>query len=154
MGIMHGDLKPENILISNYKDESQDPIIKLHSFKRAFKFTAGQLFTDRTMYTVAYRAPEVVNGSYDIKCEVWSLGIILYLMVTRNLPFDGVDEHQVHYRLTNVANKMFLCSDRDFWEKQDEDMVDLLMKMLESRTEKRITIRACCNHSWFKKLEE
>ena len=154
IGIMHGDIKPENILISNYKDENSDPIIKLICFKRALKFTPGQLFTDRTRYTVAYRAPEVVSGSYDSKCEVWSLGIILYLMVTRNLPFDGVNEDHVQYRLTHVANRMFLCSDRDYWEKQDEGMVDLLMKMLEWRAEKRITIRACCNHSWFKKLEE
>ena len=102
------------------------------------------------MYTVAYRAPEVFSGSYDVKCEVWSLGVILYLLITRYLPFDGISEDQVQFRLTKVANKVFLCSDRDFWDKQDKDMVDLLMKMLETRANKRINIRTCCNHSYFK----
>ena len=149
---MHGDIKPENIIICNYKDPNDEPLIKLISFKKAIKFAPGQSFSDLNRYTVAYRAPEVALGNYDYRCEVWSLGVILYLMITKLLPFDGENEDQVHYRLKNVANQVYLCRDREFWGKQDEGMVDLLLKMLEYRPAKRITSLSCCNHSWFKQL--
>lgn len=81
---VHRDIKPENIILVNEKDLK----LKLVDFGCAQKFTPGQYMVQQ-YGTPYYIAPEVIKGCYDEKCDLWSVGIILYILLTGTLPFDG-----------------------------------------------------------------
>jgi calcium-dependent protein kinase len=88
-GIAHRDLKPENILVSSKKNE---PInIKLIDFGASEHFKKGQKM-DKFIGTAYYISPEVIDKKYDEKADVWSCGIIMYIMLCGQPPFNGTEE--------------------------------------------------------------
>ena len=87
-GIVHRDLKPENILI----DKEQDNILKLIDFGTASKYKKESEKMKGLKGTSYYVAPEVIGGDYDERCDVWSLGIIMYILLSGVPPFDGPDD--------------------------------------------------------------
>lgn len=94
MGVCHRDLKPENILLDTGNR------IKLIDFgtAEAFDKAAGMRGLIGTLY---YVAPEVAKeeGVYDEKCDIWSLGVILYLLLVGNVPFNGKTESQIFAKI-------------------------------------------------------
>ena len=87
-GIVHRDLKPENILI----DREQDNILKLIDFGTASKYNKKSEKMKGLKGTSYYVAPEVIGADYDERCDVWSLGIIMYIMLSGVPPFDAADD--------------------------------------------------------------
>ena len=85
-GIVHRDLKPENMLYDN-----EGKIIKITDFGTAIELTPGNKLT-LVAGTPFYMAPEVITGTYDEKCDVWSCGIILYILLCGSPPFYGYRE--------------------------------------------------------------
>ena len=86
LGIAHRDLKPENVL---FKDKNEDSDIKLVDFGLSKTFGSCEKCTE-PYGTICYVAPEILlQQPYDKKVDCWSLGIILYLMLARHLPFDS-----------------------------------------------------------------
>lgn len=89
--VVHRDLKPENLLL-----ESDEPNAKL----KVIDFGVSQVF-DKTkkmttkIGTPYYIAPEVLNKSYTEKCDVWSCGVILYVLLSGSQPFAGNKEFEV-----------------------------------------------------------
>ena len=90
-GYAHRDLKPENILYSN---ESPDSILKIIDFGTSRKFKMKEKMKE-TCGTPYYIAPEVINGKYNEKCDIWSIGIILYIMLCGYPPFNGVNDFEI-----------------------------------------------------------
>jgi calcium-dependent protein kinase len=87
--ISHRDLKPENILYA--KDE-----IKLGDFGISNKFgDAGEMKMTSVVGTPHYVAPEVLSGRYGKECDVWSLGVIMYVLLSGKMPFDAEDVKEV-----------------------------------------------------------
>lgn len=81
---MHRDIKPENILV--YRDENGHYAIKL------IDWGLGSLIsTDlvRKCGTPEYCAPEVIRGLYSYQCDLWSLGVLLFVMLAGKFPFKG-----------------------------------------------------------------
>ena len=82
--IVHRDLKPENLLFDSDKPDSAIKVID---------FGASKKFDDRKMKkklgTPFYIAPEVIDLNYDAKCDVWSCGVILYILLCGYPPFLG-----------------------------------------------------------------
>lgn len=80
-GVVHRDIKPENVMIG------RDGEIKLIDFGLSRR--VSDKYT--TMTTIAgtpfYMAPEVLDGEYDSQCDIWSLGVLLYVLVSGYLPF-------------------------------------------------------------------
>lgn len=100
-GICHRDLKPENFLFS---DNSPDAEIKLIDFGLSKRFGSIQeLDPTEKMHTIVgtpyYVAPEVLKGSYEFKCDVWSLGVILYIMLCGYPPFEGDNNKEIFKRV-------------------------------------------------------
>lgn len=85
--IVHWDIKPENILFNS------KGILKLVDFGTS-KF-AGQWKMKNTYGTPYYVAPEVLSEEYDINCDVWSCGVILYILLSGVPPFNGPSEHDI-----------------------------------------------------------
>lgn len=88
MGIVHRDLKPENILI----DAEQDGIVKLIDFGTSAVYSRGSETLKGVFGTAYYIAPEVVRKKgYDERCDVWSIGVMIYILLSGAAPFDDPD---------------------------------------------------------------
>lgn len=92
-GIIHRDIKPENVMIG------RDNEIKLIDFglsKRSKDKTSHLTTIAGTPY---YMAPEVLDGDYNYKCDIWSLGVLLYVLVSGYLPFQGENRQDVFKKI-------------------------------------------------------
>ena len=88
--IVHRDVKPENIMFDNKNDFD----VKLCELGTATKTDNQEKITE-LVGTPYYIAPEVLHGSYDKQCDMWSLGIIMYLLLLGTVPFNGSDDISV-----------------------------------------------------------
>ena len=82
--IVHRDIKPENIIFCDRKGFH----LKLIDFGTAQKFRPDQ-FMIQQYGTPYYMAPEMIKGCYNEKCDIWSCGVILYILLTNEAPFYG-----------------------------------------------------------------
>ena len=87
-GIVHRDLKPENLLFLN-KDKNSP--IKVIDFGMSKRFTAEKYMNEK-VGTAYYISPEVLKGKYDEKCDIWSAGVILYIIICGYPCFNGEDD--------------------------------------------------------------
>ena len=83
LGVMHRDLKPENFLFSS---TSENAVLKTTDFGLSVFFTPGQIFTD-VVGSAYYVAPEVLRKHYGPEADVWSAGVILYILLSGVPPF-------------------------------------------------------------------
>jgi len=91
-GIAHRDLKPENILMV---DNSENSAVKLVDFGLSKTFGPGETCNE-PFGTLCYVAPEILlQKPYDKSVDCWSFGIIIYLMLSRHLPFDSNDDKEI-----------------------------------------------------------
>ena len=100
--IVHRDLKPENLLFESANSQS----IKLIDFGTSQVFDPHVPMKER-FGTPYYIAPEVLVGQYNEKCDVWSCGVILYVLLCGNVPFDGASDHDI---LANVSKGLYRIS--------------------------------------------
>ena len=144
-GIVHRDIKPENILFSEENEIKSLKIIDLGVCKT---LTYGQT-ANEPIGTNGYISPEIyLHKEYSFKTDIWSLGIILYLLITQGiLPFD-------HENMDNkVIGKKVIYLQQEYPEeyfgKCSKSLINLLDKMLEKNYEKRIDINSLLKDSWF-----
>ncbi len=81
IGVVHRDIKPENIMYG------KDGEVKLIDFGLAKRLHDGVTNLHTKAGTPHYMAPEVLTGSYNEKCDIWALGVLLYVLVSGYLPF-------------------------------------------------------------------
>lgn len=88
-GFVHRDLKPENICLES------NSTIKIIDFGTARKFTKGKKLR-QVIGTPFYMAPEIFNDlKYNEKADMWSLGIVLYILLTGKAPYYGNDDDKI-----------------------------------------------------------
>jgi len=105
-GICHRDLKPENILFLNDSDTSP---LKLIDFGLGVLNQNEDAKFAEKVGTPHYVAPEVLNGEYDLKCDIWSAGVILYNLISGTQPFDGKNEKEIYTAIN--TKKVYFPSD-------------------------------------------
>lgn len=91
-GVVHRDIKPENIMLSKEGE------IKLIDFGLSQR-TQGNKKLKTVAGTPYYMAPEVLEGHYDYKCDIWSLGVLLYVFMSGYLPFQGQGRNEVFNKI-------------------------------------------------------
>ena len=135
--ICHRDLKSENIILTLNNE------IKLIDFGLSNFYNKNQLLKT-PCGSPLYAAPELLKGKKysGLKIDIWSCGIILYLMVTGNLPFNDNNEISLFKQI--IKGKYFIPS---FVSK---NCSDLIKKMLITNPLKRINLNEIKEHSWFK----
>ena len=144
-GIVHRDIKPENILFSEENEIKSLKIIDLGVCKT---LTYGQT-ANEPIGTNGYISPEIyLHKEYSFKTDIWSLGIILYLLITQGiLPFDHEDmDNKV------IGKKVIYLHQEypdEYFGKCSKSLINLLDKMLEKNYEKRIDINDLLKDSWF-----
>lgn len=129
-------------------DKSEGAEVKLIDFGLSKRFSqSDQLEKMKTVVgTPYYVAPEVLRGSYDKRCDVWSLGIILFVFLCGYPPFEGDNNKEI---FKNVLKQELIFDPAD-WKTVSDEAKDLVTKMLAKDPEKRITADECSNHPWFK----
>ncbi|CAD8061662.1 unnamed protein product [Paramecium primaurelia] len=140
--IVHRDLKPENILFENKKQNSN---LKIIDFGTSKKVESNQNLTKR-LGTPYYIAPEVLKRNYNEKCDVWSCGVILYIMLCGYPPFGGQDQEI----LQNIEIGKYEFDPED-WNKISEEAKNLIKKMLTKDYTQRISAQEAFNDPWIQK---
>ena len=143
--IIHRDLKPENILISK-KHKNCFNIIKVIDFGTAIIFNKNK--SDKSLTgSVYYISPEVLskNRNYSEKCDVWSCGIIMYILLTGLPPFNGDTDEEIMKKIMKGKFDMKKYP----WPIISSQAKDLLKKLLEFDPNKRITAEEALSHPWF-----
>jgi calcium-dependent protein kinase len=92
-GVVHRDLKPENILIDSIT-EGNKINIKVIDFGTAMFFSPDREI-EGTLGTPYYVAPEVLMGTYTEKCDTWSIGVILFVLLSGSAPFNGKSDEEI-----------------------------------------------------------
>ena len=147
-GVVHRDLKPENILLDTSKEARGS--IKVIDFGTASVFRKDdtkQEHMNKEVGTAYYIAPEVINLHYTEKCDIWSIGVILYIMISGRPPFDGRNEREI---LTRVSTGVYSLETPE-WKQTSSAVKDLISKMMEVDYNKRLSASQCLDHPWIKK---
>ncbi|EAS04135.3 calcium-dependent kinase (macronuclear) [Tetrahymena thermophila SB210] len=139
--IVHRDLKPENILFDSKATNSN---LKVIDFGASTKFDHNEKLTKR-IGTPFYVAPEILTKKpYDEKCDVWSLGVIMYILLCGYPPFWGQTDQEIYEK---VKKGKFEFYDED-WADRSSDAKDLISKMLQYDPKDRISATEAYAHPW------
>ncbi|KAL1822455.1 hypothetical protein ACET3Z_009233 [Daucus carota] len=142
LGVMHRDLKPENFLFVN---EEEDAPLKTIDFGLSVFFKPGDTFTD-VVGSPYYVAPEVLRKFYGQECDVWSAGVIIYILLCGVPPFWDENEHGIFEQV--LRGELDLESEP--WPDISEDAKDLVKRMLVRDPKKRLTAPEVLSHPWVK----
>ena len=140
-GICHRDLKPENILYYFEGEEINNPIKVIDFGLSRYFERKGKMNTK--VGTAYYVSPEVLSGNYNEKCDVWSAGVILYILLTGEPPFNGPNDNVIY----NKIKKMHFFPNKSF-DKISKEAMDLIQKCI-CPEENRLTAQEVLNHPWF-----
>ena len=148
--IFHGDLKLENILIdstSSKLNEEQNKFfdIKLIDFGCSRIFANNKKFYD-LIGTAYYVAPEVLQNNYNEKCDIWSCGVITYILLCGKPPFDGKTETDI---LNSIIEKTPVNYDSSLFQGVSNLALDLIKNMLNYDNENRPSAAKMLRHRWF-----
>mmetsp|Transcript_32799 Transcript_32799/g.57110 ORF Transcript_32799/g.57110 Transcript_32799/m.57110 type:complete len:514 (-) Transcript_32799:4060-5601(-) len=139
--IVHRDLKPDNILYSNSTTLGE---LKIADFGLSCKFSEFDKLSS-FVGTPYYLAPEVIKGKYSYQCDVWSLGVMTYFLLSGNQPFEAPS---VSYVLQRIAECRYDFG-AEVWREVSSEAMDLISKMLVMDPRKRLTIPQVLEHPWF-----
>ncbi|CAD8190681.1 unnamed protein product [Paramecium octaurelia] len=138
--IVHRDLKPENIIFAS---EDQYSILKVIDFGTSRKFEQNQNMSKR-LGTPYYIAPEVLQKKYNEKCDVWSCGVILYILLAGYPPFYGRNETEIFDRILKGKIPFHTTE----WNKISKEAKNLITNMLCLDVEKRYSAQQVFDDPW------
>ncbi|KAG8561879.1 hypothetical protein GDO81_015511 [Engystomops pustulosus] len=149
VGVVHRDLKPENFL---FTDESDNSEIKIIDFGFARLKPPDNQPLKTPCFTLHYAAPELLNANgYDESCDLWSLGVILYTMLSGQVPFQC---HEKAMMCTSAEEIMKKIKDGDFtfegegWKNVSQEAKDLIQGLLTVDPNKRIKMSTLRYNEW------
>ncbi|CAL5045438.1 unnamed protein product [Urochloa decumbens] len=148
-GIVHRDLKPENILLVSKSPSSP---IKLADFGLATYIQPGTVGRSLSgmVGSPFYIAPEVLSGGYNEAADVWSAGVILYILLSGFPPFWG----QTKSKIFECIRSTELRFPSDPWDRVSDSAKELVTGMLRRDPRQRLTAKQVLEHSWMQEHAE
>uniref|UniRef100_A0A674CSK8 Ribosomal protein S6 kinase n=1 Tax=Salmo trutta TaxID=8032 RepID=A0A674CSK8_SALTR len=151
-GVVHRDLKPENVL---FADEGEDSVLKVIDFGFARLCPAGSAPLQTPCFTLQYAAPELFHSTgYDQACDLWSLGVILYTMLSGQVPFQSKQQQRAGMTSSYAADIMHKIKEGDFslageaWKGVSGEAKELVKGLLTVDPERRLKLSALRENSW------
>jgi calcium-dependent protein kinase len=150
--IVHRDLKLENILISDIEyvpltgEEYLD--IKIIDFGNAKHFRKA-IINKSIVGSSYYIAPEIFMKKSGKESDLWSAGVILYMLIVGHAPFEGESDKKI---LSRIQKGVYEKNDLRY-QKASPEVKDLIEKLLISDPKKRISAKDSLEHIWFKKYQ-
>ncbi|BBH00740.1 calcium-dependent protein kinase 21, partial [Prunus dulcis] len=142
MGVLHRDLKPENFLLSS-KDERA--MLKATDFGLSVFIEEGKVYRD-IVGSAYYVAPEVLRRSYGKEIDIWSAGVILYILLSGVPPFWAETERGIFDAILEGV----IDFESQPWPSISDSAKDLVRKMLTQDPRKRITSAEVLEHPWLR----
>ncbi|KAH7445604.1 hypothetical protein KP509_01G017600 [Ceratopteris richardii] len=142
MGVIHRDLKPENFLLQSKSDDSP---LKATDFGLSVFFKPGDVFKD-IVGSAYYVAPEVLRRHYGPEADIWSAGVILYILLSGVPPFWADTEQGIF----DAILKGKIDFHEDPWPSISAGAVDLVKKMLRHDPKERLTAAEVLSHPWIR----
>lgn len=147
--IVHRDLKPENILLQN---KNSDTDIKIADFGVAREIDTG---CKTVIGSLSYIAPEVLQrkdtikgtGSYGESADMWSVGVITYVILIGGLPFKD-EQGMDMYKKVNQLLKF----QESYWKSISQTAKDFITQLFQVDPKKRFSAKDCLNHPWISEL--
>ncbi|OMJ90666.1 hypothetical protein SteCoe_6946 [Stentor coeruleus] len=138
--IVHRDLKPENLLLEK---DSADSLLKIIDFGTSKIYDTGSKMTQK-YGTAYYIAPEVLRRDYTEKCDVWSCGVILYILLSGKPPFYGRTDREI---LERVQRGQYSMDDQE-WSRVSLPAKNFIKKMLQMNPSSRISSQDALKDEW------
>eukprot|EP00913_Durusdinium_trenchii_P033995 g31822.t1 len=154
-GIMHRDLKPENWLLAETDawrntllevEAIEKTYLKLIDFGLSKRFSPGD-FAKTKAGTPYYVAPEVLSGRYNELSDVWSIGVIMYILLSGSPPFSGADTMAV----LDSVRQADLSFDQKEWSAISKEAMDMLKVLLMKDPSQRVTADSALKEAWLTK---
>lgn len=137
--IVHRDIKPENFLLSHSAYGSQ---LKAIDFGTAIRRVSAEIVGG--VPVSYYTAPEVIRGQYTDKCDLWSVGVILYFLLCGYPPFRGTSEDDISVSI--LTGRILMVGPQ--WSVVSAEAIDLVNKLLTHNPEDRVSAREALAHPW------
>ncbi|XP_007499979.2 MAP kinase-activated protein kinase 3 isoform X2 [Monodelphis domestica] len=148
MNIAHRDVKPENLL---YTSKGKDSVLKLTDFGFAKETTQNALQTP--CYTPYYVAPEVLGPEkYDKSCDMWSLGVIMYILLCGFPPFYSNTGQAISPGMKRRIRMGQYGFPNPEWSDVSEEAKQLIRLLLKTEPTERMTITQFMNHPWINSM--
>ncbi|KAJ7990828.1 hypothetical protein DPEC_G00290970 [Dallia pectoralis] len=149
VGVVHRDLKPENLL---FTDESENSEIKIIDFGFARLKPPDNQLLKTPCFTLAYAAPEILKyDGYDESCDLWSLGVILYTMLSGQVPFQCQGKSLTNTSAEEIMKKIKqgdFSFEGEAWRSVSQQAKDLIQELLTVDPDKRIKMCGLRYNAW------
>lgn len=146
--IIHRDLKPENWLVAS-RDPVETSSLKLIDFGISKRLQSGQTTTSKAG-TPNYVAPEIMNGRYNEKVDLWSTGVIMYIMLTGLQPFPGGTAEIV----LQAVRRATPSYSSPTWSKISQTAKGIVKALLQKTPSARPSAAQALQHAWFNSSEQ
>lgn len=138
--MVHRDLKPENIIY----DES-DKSLKIIDFGTSVEYNIEKDALKQVHGSSYYIAPEVLKRNYDERCDVWSVGVLMFILLSGSPPFDGEDNQEILHSIESGQYSM----DDEIWAQISPECKELVRRMLTLNYKQRPFAKDILQHQWF-----
>jgi calcium-dependent protein kinase len=151
--IVHRDLKPENFMLTSEKEDARVKLIdfglatRLNELKKGHK--SGVNGIKSRVGTIMFMAPEVISQDYNYKCDLWSAGVILYILVSGYPPFYGESEYETISKILDADYNY----DQDVWNVVTPELKDLIDHLLCPQSS-RFNAEDALEHEWIRKHDK
>lgn len=146
--IVHRDLKPENILIDG--DNRDFSTIKVIDFGLAQFFQNDQGSFTEAAGSSYYMSPQVIEGQYSCKCDIWSCGVIAFVCLGGYAPWAGEDEMDTAQQILDADQVYF---DDPVWDEFSDEALDFIELLLTCDEKDRPMAAVALQHEWLQPLD-
>jgi serine/threonine protein kinase len=140
-GVVHRDIKPENILFESRQEGSP---VKLIDFGLSRTHFPGEEPMRNAVGTAYYMSPEVIKGCYDRSCDLWSIGVVTYILLTGYPPFNGSNDSEIYASIMR-GNLVF---ESKVWGGLSHGARDFVRRLLCRDSSLRSTAQEALQHPW------